>query len=81
MRDQPFYKKIIEQATMGYAYHQIITDQKGVPCDYRFLEVNQAFEEITGLDAQRILGEPVTKVLPDIEEDNFDWIGFFGEVP
>ena len=80
MRDQPFYKKIIEQATMGYAYHQIITDQKGVPCDYRFLEVNQAFEEITGLDAQRILGEPVTKVLPDIEEDNFDWIGFFGEV-
>ena len=80
MRYQPFYKKIIDQSKVGYAYHKIVTDKEGIPCDIIYLEVNQAFEEITGMKGESILGKPLTKVLPGIEKDEFDWIGFFGDV-
>ncbi len=80
MWEPSFYKNIIEQAIVGYAYHKIVTDNDGNPIDYIYIEANQAFEEITGLDAQRILGKSVTEVLPGIEKDKFDWIGFYGDV-
>lgn len=80
MLNQSLYKKIFDQSTVGYAYHKIVTDKNGNPRDYIYLEVNQAFEEITGMDAKKILGKPVTKMLPGIEKSEFDWIGFFGEV-
>lgn len=80
MWDQAFYKKIIDQSPVGYAYHKIVTDKKGNPTDYIYLEVNPAFEKITGLDSDKIIGKPVTKVLPGIKKGDFDWIGFFGDV-
>ena len=37
------------------------------PCDYRFLEVNPAFERLTGLSREAVLGRTVREVLPGIE--------------
>jgi PAS domain S-box-containing protein len=64
----------------GFAYHRIILDERGNPCDYVFLEVNEAFERLTGLKAQSIIGRTVTEILPGIEEDPTDWIGKYGNV-
>lgn len=64
----------------GFAYHRIVLDPEGSPCDYVFLEVNEAFERLTGLSAGDILGRRVTEIVPGIAEDPFDWIGKFGEV-
>jgi PAS domain S-box-containing protein len=64
----------------GFAYHRIVLDARGEPCDYIFLEVNPSFERLTGLAGQEILGKRVTQVLPGIEVDPADWIGRFGRV-
>jgi len=67
------YKSIRE----GFALHEIILDKKGKPCDYRFLIVNPAFEQSTGLKADGIIGKTVLEVLPDTEDY---WIKTYGEV-
>ncbi|MBI5498608.1 MAG: response regulator [Deltaproteobacteria bacterium] len=64
----------------AFAYHRILLDERGKPCDYVFLEVNPAFERLTGLAARDILGRRVTRVLPGIENDPTDWIGRYGRV-
>jgi len=74
------YKTILKSAPFGYAYHEIICDPAGTPRDYRFLEVNNAFERLTGLNATDIIGRTVREVIPGIEKSAFDWIGFYGKV-
>lgn len=64
--------------TDGFALHEIICDECGAPCDYRFLEVKTAFEWLTGLKRGEIIGRTVREVLPDIEPQ---WIERYGAVP
>ena len=61
----------------GLALHEVICDEAGTPVDYRFLEVNPAFERLTGLEAARILGKTVLEVLPQTEAR---WIEAYGRV-
>jgi diguanylate cyclase (GGDEF)-like protein/PAS domain S-box-containing protein len=75
-----FYKQLIKESPAGYAYHKIICDENGIPCDYEFIEVNSAFEALTGLKGSDIIGRKITEVLPSIEQSEFDWIKIYGEV-
>ncbi len=79
MKDS-FHKSVIDHSPVGYAYHKIICDEAGKPCDYKYIEVNPAFEKLTGLVAAVIIGKRITEVLPAIINDVFDWIGFYGEI-
>lgn len=78
--NEAFYKSIAAQSPFAYAYHKIILDKKGMPCDYLFLEVNPAFEKATGLLGKNILGKTVRTVIPGIGEDSFDWIATYGKI-
>ncbi len=75
-----FYKSIVENSPTGYAFHKIILDENKQPCDYIFVEVNKAFENLTGLKAIDIIDRKITEVLPDIIKDPFDWIHFYGDI-
>lgn len=79
MKDS-FYKSVVEHSPVGFAYHKIVCDEAGKPCDYEFIEVNKAFERLTGLIGAAIIGKRITQVLPNLLEDTFDWIGFYGEI-
>jgi PAS domain S-box-containing protein/putative nucleotidyltransferase with HDIG domain len=68
---------LISSMAEGLALHEIILDESGKPCDYRFLEVNPAFEATTGLKAEDIIGRTVREVLPGIEPA---WIERYGAV-
>jgi len=74
------HKCLVENAPFGYAFHKIILDKNDKPIGYEFIEVNRAFEELTGLKASKILNRNVTEVIPDIKSDDFDWIAFYGEI-
>lgn len=74
-----FYKSVVEHSPVGYAYHKIICDKAGNPCDYEFLEMNKAFEKLTGLTSG-IIGKRITQILPEIINDTFDWIAFYGDI-
>ncbi|RQD76070.1 MAG: hybrid sensor histidine kinase/response regulator [Candidatus Syntrophonatronum acetioxidans] len=55
------------------AYHQVVFDGEGNPRDYIFLEVNPAFEEMTGLFRDRIIGERVSEIFAREEYRSYEW--------
>ncbi|MDG5767201.1 PAS domain S-box protein [Balneolales bacterium ANBcel1] len=65
---------------LGIADCKIILDDDGKPVDYIFVNTNRAFEKISGLKRGDIINRPVTKVHPGIIGEEFDWIGFFGNI-
>ncbi|MFA6241992.1 MAG: PAS domain S-box protein, partial [Candidatus Hydrogenedentales bacterium] len=71
------YRHLFNDMLDGFALHEIICDGQGRPCDYRFLEVNPAYERLTGLKAADIEGRRVLEVLPLVEPE---WIERLGEV-
>jgi len=71
------YKQLFEHLTAGYALHEIIVDERGVPADYRFVEANKSFEEIMDLGRDEIVGKTVREVMPGIEQK---WIDIYGQV-
>ncbi|RQD71821.1 MAG: response regulator [Tindallia sp. MSAO_Bac2] len=68
---------LISQMQLGMAHHEIICDEKGTPVDYRFLSINDSFEELTGLRREDIVGKTVLEALPETE---VYWIKTYGKV-
>ena len=74
------YRSLFENMENGFALHEMVFDGAGRPIDYIFLDVNEAFEEQTGLRREDLVGRRVTEALPGIEDDPADWIGSYGKV-
>lgn len=75
-----FIEQIIKGLPIGYALHKFIKDEKGIPCDYEYIDMNHKFEEYMGLSYDQIIGKRVTQILPSIKEDKFDWIETYSQV-
>ncbi len=71
------FRALFEKGPIGVAYHVMINDSTGKPIDYFFLDANESYRELTGVDPR---GKLVTEAFPGIENDPFDWIGVFGKV-
>ncbi|MBN2702569.1 MAG: PAS domain S-box protein [Pontiellaceae bacterium] len=71
------YRMLFENMTTGFALHEMIFDESGNPLDYRFLEVNAAFESMIGLNAEKLIGHTVMELFPDTESH---WIETYGRV-
>ncbi|MBI4632584.1 MAG: PAS domain S-box protein [Deltaproteobacteria bacterium] len=71
------YRGLFRAMTEGFALHEIICDENGEPCDYRFLDVNPAFERLTGLKRKQVVGKTKREILPD-EGDH--WHKTYGAV-
>ena len=71
------YRALFDTMLNGFALHEIIVDEENRPYDYRFLEVNPAFETLTGLRAADVAGKTVREVLPALEPA---WIDTYGAV-
>ena len=76
-KNEDQYRLLFENMTNGFALHQMIYDKNNNPMDYQFLDMNPAFEKITGLKAQNVLGKRVKEVFTNIE--NY-WIETYGTV-
>lgn len=70
-------RQVFNSMQSGFALHDIILDDEGKPVDYRFLEVNPAFEKLTGLKGDDLIGRRVLDVLPGTEPI---WIETYGKV-
>ncbi len=71
------YHTLFSAMTDGFALHEIVCDRQGNPRDYRFLDVNPAFESQTGLKRADVLGKTVLEVMPGTEPV---WIERYGRV-
>jgi PAS domain S-box-containing protein len=67
------YRTLFNSIEAGFCVLEMIFDDAGRPVDYRFLEVNDAFERQTGLtDA---IGRTAREIVPDLEQHWFDTYG------
>lgn len=72
------FRGIFENSITGISLHELILDEAGNPFDYRFINTNDAFEDLTGLVRNNILGKTVREVIPGIEFTEF--INLYGKV-
>ena len=68
------------QSPVAYSKQRLIFDHDGNVVDCVFLEVNSAFEKITGFSIDSIIGKSVNGVLPEIRTGHFDWVFFFSNI-
>ena len=71
------YRLLFENMTSGFAVHKMIYDEDGKPMNYRYLEINPAFEKLTGVPVNALLGKTVLDLMPNTEKY---WIETFGKV-
>ncbi len=71
------HRLLLEHLPGAYSLHEMLWDEHGQPRDYRFLDVNPAFEDMTGLSRERVLGRTLFEVLPGIERK---WVDIYGRV-
>lgn len=71
------FSALFEKGPIGVAFHVMIRDAAGKAVDYLFLDANQSYQKLTGVDPR---GKTVRDAFPGIENDPFDWIGTFGHV-
>ena len=75
-----YYKQLMEDSPIGYAYHRIICDEEGIPCEYEFIEGNIAFEKLTGLIRSDILGRRVPGIPLGIRCSGINWMELYLDV-
>ena len=74
------YRFLFDHMMDGFAYHEMLFDDHGKPVDYMYLEVNDAFEKMTGLKKEDVVGKRVTELIPGIEHEQAGWIDKYGRV-
>jgi PAS domain S-box-containing protein len=71
------YHSLFDNMLNGYAYCKMLFDQ-GKPKDFIYLNVNNAFEILTGL--KNVTGRKVSEVIPGIEKSDHELFEIYGRV-
>jgi PAS domain S-box-containing protein len=69
------YRSLFESIDDGFCTIEVIFDENGKSIDYQFLDVNPAFERLTGI--KNAPGKRMREIAPDHEER---WFEVYGEV-
>ncbi|MHC1754417.1 MAG: PAS domain S-box protein [Methanosarcina sp.] len=59
------YRMLFTNMTDAFSLVEVIYDKDSTPCNYRFLEINPAYERHTGLKKEQLLGKTILEVFPD----------------
>jgi PAS domain S-box-containing protein len=77
LRTNERYRSLFENMLDGYAYCRMIYEQ-GTPQDFVYLDVNPAFEQLTGLKG--VNGKRISEIIPGIAESNPELFRIYGRV-
>lgn len=69
------YRSLFESIDDGFCLVELIVDEAGTTVDYRFLEINKAFETHSGL--VNALGKTSRELVPDLDAS---WFEIYGRV-
>lgn len=71
------FRLIFNHMVSGSALTEVIFNKKDKPCDYCYLEVNPAFEHITGKNRRQVIGKTLREIFPETERH---WLRSFEKV-
>ncbi len=74
------FRSLFDNMLEGFAFCKIITDENNIPVDFIYLEINDAFERLTGLKREETVGRRVTEVIPSIEDSEPNLFEIYGKV-
>jgi PAS domain S-box-containing protein len=60
------FRQLFESMGEGFVLHEMVYDD-GRPVDYLVLDINPAYEKITGLQREQVKGKGITEIIPVIE--------------
>lgn len=72
------YHSLFENMLEGFAYCKMLYDDEGRPIDFIYLDVNAAFERLTGL--KDVKGKKVTEAIPGVKESTPELFEIYGRV-
>ena len=71
------YRTLFNTMAEGFALQEVLYNDQGQPVDYRFIEVNPAFERIIGLSRKELVGKTILQVMPEAVSP---WIEHYASV-
>ncbi len=74
------YEQAIQESACAFAYHEAVFDDSGKMIDYRFLDVNRAFEEMTGLRREDIVGRQFVRDVAEDKKHAMHWVETYAKV-
>ena len=74
------YSSLFANMIDGFAFCQMLFDTFGRPEDFVYLQINEAFERITGLKKDKVIGKKVTLAIPGIKEATPELFEIYGRV-
>ncbi len=63
------YRGLFNSMDNGFALNELINDKDGRAIDYRFVELNPAFEKFSGQPRDKLLGKRASEVLQNTEDN------------
>ena len=74
---ETIYSNLFNSMNEGVTLHEMIFSSSGRPVDYVFIDINPAFEILTGIKKENVTGRRVLEIMPETEKY---WIEKYGEV-
>ncbi len=72
------YRTLLNSIEQGFCVLEMLFDENYLPVDYHFLEVNPAFEAMTGIPNDEALsGKTARELVPNLEDK---WVEIYGSV-
>ncbi len=71
------FQSLYDNINVALALHEMVYDKKGIPVDFIFLDCNLAYENLTQLKKDNIVGKMGRDVIPNLEQK---WIDTYSKV-
>lgn len=77
-RSQNEYASLFEHMPIAFVHTRVLLDRRNRAADHTVLEVNPAFERLSGADAAGVVGRPFTEVLRSLGVSGTEWMSALG---
>jgi PAS domain S-box-containing protein len=71
------WRSMFEQLREGIIVGRVVRDDQGQIIDWLYVEVNEAWGEMVGIDPKSVVGRTVRDVIPGVEDE---WVDEFAQV-
>ncbi|HEY6951935.1 MAG TPA: PAS domain S-box protein, partial [Bacteroidota bacterium] len=76
------FRLLFDNMDEGFALNEVILDERGRAVDFRFLDVNRAYERHTGMKSGDLVGKTIREAMPLVDQsqiENYGKVALTGE--